>query len=177
MAATDNERQTRRAGSLGAVSLRLVVALGASTGLTAAVALPMAYQAQQAREQDAISRQGPAQPGVEVLGTTTVPDTAVDHDGLFWAPAEGRQDRAELHRSTLSGEVRIVLDLPDVERVDFRLDDGGVLTVTSAPWWFPEQGTLDTATLADGEHVVLATIEFDDGRNELRRAEFTVSTG
>lgn len=174
--ADDTTRRNRRANSLGAVSLRLVVALGASTGLTAAVALPMAYQAHQSRVD---AERESARTAVEVLGRTTVPEdqSVVPADGLYWVGVELGTDPSPLHESTVPGDVRLIVDLPELTRVDLRVGDGPVITLESPPWQVPAEDADPSGVLEAGEQVAVATLSFADGRDELRRAEFRVEDG
>ena len=64
---------TRTSGSIGARAARVVLAASASSVLTAVVALPMAYQAHEARQASSVV---PTTEAPSVLGTTTVPSSA-----------------------------------------------------------------------------------------------------
>ncbi len=171
MNASDTGRTGRRRSAGGALSSRVLLALGASAGLTAAVALPMAYQAHEARSET----DQPSSPRVEVLGTSTVPEAAgiALREGLYWVSADGSAERVPLHGSTLSGRVQLVVDLTEVERVDFRLNDDAVVTDEEPPFQLDDE-PIDTAALGPGPHDLVATVRFDDGRNELRQATFGV---
>jgi hypothetical protein len=80
-----------------------------STGLTAAVALPMAYQAHLAREPGAGGRRPPA----EVLGTTTVPGrTGRARRGAVLGRGDGSDEPDRpCTEQTLSGEFWLALEL------------------------------------------------------------------
>ncbi len=124
----------RRRGATGALSMRVVLALGASIGLTASVALPMAYQAREARREQAASV---VPPTAEVLGTTTVTTDVVPAqltEGVTWASIETPDSSRPLHGATVSGPGWIRIELDGVVRVDFRIGDGPVVTDTEAPW-------------------------------------------
>lgn len=159
------------------LSLRFLLAFSASTVLTGAVAVPMAVQAHIARED-----QGSSELEVPmVLGTTTVPQadpSDLPPDGLF-VRLPGSDERALLDGAELSGQFELNLELPDVVRVDFVLDDGDVITDRAEPWApFPGEGD-DTEPsppepISAGEHILTAAVTFTDGRIELRRANFTV---
>lgn len=171
MSSRDPGRSGRQRSTGGALSSRVLLALGASAGLTAAVALPLAYQAHEARtEADRV----PA-PRVEVLGTSTVPEVPAGtlREGLYWVDADGSVEPVPLHGSTISGQVHLVVDLPSVERVDLRLNDAAVVTDDDAPFRLGDE-PIDSEALGPGPHDLVATIQFDDGRNELRQATFGV---
>jgi hypothetical protein len=154
------------------LSLRFLLAFSASTVLTAAVAVPMAFQAHLARENDRAVRDRIPM----VLGTTTVPgrpDSAIPSDGLL-AASEPDGPRVSLDGAEVSGDVHLFLELPGVERVDFVIDDGPVVTDRSAPWQ-PVDDDSDTGLRVEpGERTLTATVTFTDGRVEARRAIFTV---
>jgi len=171
MTARDTSRSGRHRPTGGALPSRVLLALGASAGLTAAVALPMAYQAHEARAE--AERLPPAQ--VEVLGATTVPEPsgAALRQGLYWMAADGSAEPVPLHGSTLSGRVHLVVELPGIERVDLRLNDDAVVTDTDAPFRLDDE-PIDIDTLGPGLHDLVATVQFEDGRNELRQATFGV---
>ena len=157
------------------LSLRFLLAFSASTVLTAAVAVPMAFQAHLAREDQRAAFVD--RPRVAVLGTNTVPDdehAAVSSDGLVHVSSEGGA-AAPLQGAELSGSFDLLLQLDDVARVDFALDDRPVLTDLEAPWTPGEGG--DPPTLEAGPHTLTATVQFTDGHVELRRATFTVVDG
>lgn len=171
MTSRERVRSNRHRSAGGALSSRVLLALGASAGLTAAVALPMAYQAHEARaEAERVSTAA-----AEVLGTTTVPGSpdGTLREGLYWVDADGSAEPVPLHGSTLSGRVHLVVVLSEVERVDLRLNDDAVVTDTDAPFQLDDH-PIDTATLGPGPHDLVATVQFDDGRNELRQATFGV---
>lgn len=157
------------------LSLRFLLAFSASTVLTAAVAVPMAYQAHLAREEQ-------DRPQIErrpsVLGTTTVPGPAdvSPADGLFVRDAATGESRP-LGGAELTGAFELFLELPGVARVDFVLDDGPVITDRAVPWqpFAPESGP--PQQIAEGEHVLRATVTFDNGRVEARWATFDVVAG
>jgi hypothetical protein len=147
---------------------RLLLALAASGLLTAAVALPMAYQAQQARERDAqVSDTRKA----EVLGITTIKAPEAVLDTLFWR-GEPIGGDSLLHAATTPTQVLITLKDAEVVRVDFRLDDGPVQTDDASPF---ELDDGDVVSLAPGDHSLLATVTYADGRTSLHQAIFTTS--
>ena len=167
----------RRRGVTGALSMRVVLALGASIGSTASVALPMAYQAREARREQAAAA---ATAGVEVLGTTTVTTDGVPAqrtEGVTWASIETPDSSRPLHGATVSGPGWIRIELDGVVRVDFRIGDGPVVTDTEAPWELPSSGPIDPATLAEDDTRVVATVSYSDRRSEVRQADFEVSPG
>jgi len=147
---------------------RLLLALAASGLLTAAVALPMAYQAQQARERDA--QVGDVRPA-EVLGVTTIKAPEAVLDSLVWR-SEPSGSAALLHAATTPTEVRISLRDSQVVRADFRLDDGPVQTDDINPF---ELDDGDSVSLEPGDHSVLATVTYADGRTSLHQAIFTAT--
>ena len=156
------------------LSLRFLLAFSASTVLTAAVAVPMAFQAHLAREDQRASFV--ERPPIAVLGTTTVPDdvhAAVSSAGLVHTGAEG--DPAPLEGAELTGSFDLQLQLDDVARVDFALDDRPVLTDLESPW-LAQEGS-EPSVLAAGPHTLVATVTFTDAHVELRRAAFTVVAG
>lgn len=163
-------RRTR--GSLGAISLRVVLALGASTGLTAAVALPMAYQAYDARREAQVVV--PAAESPQVLGTVVEPAGQVGADGVEWRPEGTSESPVPLHTSTISGPGRIVFGIDGTDRVDLRVDDGAVLSLTEPPFEVAVGTEAPAVPLAAGAHTLTATISSEDGTVALRQADFTV---
>jgi hypothetical protein len=152
------------------LSLRHLLALCASTVLTAAVAIPMAFQAHLAREEQPVPRirQPP-----QVLGATTVPPepaVRIPDDGLVAPGVDGTP--MQLRGATVSPGQAIAVDLPDVQRVDFVLNGGTVVSTREAPW---ELLAGDYGDLPAGEHTVTAVVTFSDGRVEARRADFSVA--
>ena len=159
-------------GALGSVSLRVVLALAASTGLTAAVALPMAYQAHAAQDERA-TRQPPA----AVLGVTTVPGApTVSSDGLHWSVDQPELPAELLEGAVLSEPVRVFVAVPQLIRVDIRLGDEPTRSDFDAPFELRDGEPIDVPALDAGPHTVTATLTYDDGRTELRQATFTVAT-
>ena len=158
------------------LSLRFLLAFSASTVLTAAVAVPMAFQAHLAREEERVA--SVERPPVAVLGTTVVPDShdhpAVSAEGLVHTGADGEQ--RPLDGAVLSGSFDLLVEVAGLERVDFVLDDQPVVTDHEAPWQPTADGE-DAPTLAEGEHTLTATLRFADGNVELRRATFRVEAG
>lgn len=153
----------------GAASQRLLLALAASTILTAVVTLPMAYRAHEGR-QDADADRSAAR--TEVLGTT-VERRPVDGRGLYWASAEGSRTAA-LHRATVQGSVRLSARADDVVRADFRLDDGVVQTDREAPWEYAKGEPVALGTPgAETSHSLTVVLTHRDGRSTLRQALFT----
>ncbi len=172
------KQATKRAmhlGALGSVSLRVVLALAASTGLTAAVALPMAYQAHAA--QDEQDRRTP--PAAVVAGTSIVPEApdAVSSDGLHWTTGAPELPAAELAGATLAEPVRIFVAVPQLIRVDIRLGEEPTRSDFEEPFELRDGQALDAGALEPGEHTVTATLTFDDGRTALRQATFSVPPG
>jgi len=157
------------------LSLRFLLAFSASTVLTAAVAVPMAFQAHLARE-DQRAALVVERPPIAVLGTTTVPDEGdvLPSDGLVHAPLGGGEPQA-LDGAELTGRFDLRLQLDGVSRVDFALDDQPVVTDLEAPWHAGESP--EPPTLEAGTHTLTATVTFTDGHVELRRATFTVLPG
>lgn len=161
-------------GALGSVSLRVVLALAASTGLTAAVALPMAYQAHAAQDE----RAGRPQPAA-VLGTSTVAGdpTPVASDGLHWTTGPPELPAADLAGAVIVQPVRIFVAVPQVVRVDIRLGDEPTRSDFEEPFELRDGESLDVGALEPGEHTVTATLTYDDGRTDLRQATFSVPAG
>jgi hypothetical protein len=152
------------------LSLRFLVAFSASTVLTAAVAVPMAFQAHLARDQEpAAADRTPI-----VMGTTTVPTTP-DAPGAGLVALVGDGERSALHGAELSGEFGLALELDGVSRVDFVLDDGPVVTDRDEPWTPVDGDPATPVELEAGAHELTATITFDDGRVDVRSATFTVA--
>lgn len=167
-------RSTKRAmhlGALGSVSLRVVLALAASTGLTAAVALPMAYQAHAARDE-----REARQPPTAVLGTSTVPTgpEVTPSDGLYWRKDAPIMPAAEVEGAVIDGPARIFVDAPELVRVDIRLGDEPTRTDFEAPFELRDDAALDVAALDAGVHTVTATLTYGDGSSDLRQATFSV---
>jgi hypothetical protein len=160
----------RRRGQLGAASQRLVLALAASALLTAAVSLPMAYQAREARQQEELERRTASERPVEVLGTTTVKQPDSVTDSLYWQL--GEESPQLLHLATVAGAPRIFLQVTEAVRADFRLDDGTVETDTTEPF---ELGDGPPVGLAPGQHSVTVTVTYADGRSRLHQAFFTAA--
>jgi hypothetical protein len=169
-------RASRRRDEGGAASQRQVLALAASALLTAAVALPMAYQAHEARTAD----EPEPRPAPEVLGTSTIPteEPAVLSDGLYWSTPPDL-DPMVLHGATVTPAPRLFVDVDDVVRADFRLDEGAVETDTEAPFELADGQPVDLGTDgAEGdERSLTVTITFEGGRSEVRQAFFTVAAG
>lgn len=138
--------------------------------LTAAVSLPMAYQAHQAREQDDLRSERRPAP-VQVLGTSTVRGSETVTDTLYVQVANS--DAATLHGAQVRGAPRIFLQAPGVVRADFRLDDGAVQTDTTDPF---ELDGGAPVTLPAGQHSVTVTVTFDDGHSQLHQAFFVATT-
>lgn len=159
-------RATRRRGQRGAASQRLLLALGASALLTAAVSLPMAYQAYEARQQDEPGQA--TQPDPEVLGTTTVRPSAARSDTIYWQLEPSGPEL--LHESDVPDGPRIFLDLDDVVRADFRLDDGPVMTDTTEPFELDDGAPVQ---LDPGPHSVTVTVTDAEGVSTLHQAFFT----
>ena len=158
-------------GALGSVSLRVVLALAASTGLTAAVALPMAYQAHAAQDE----RDRRPTP-VAVMGTSTVagdPDVVLS-DGLHWTTGEPELPAADLSGAVIDQPARVFVAVPELVRVDIRLGDEPTRSDFDEPFELRDGIPLDVAELEPGEHTVTATLTDDDGRTALRQATFTV---
>ena len=160
-------RASRRREQAGAASQRLVLALAASALLTAAVSLPMAYQAHEARQQKDLDSRDDR---VQVLGTTTVKEPATRTDTLYWQapPAEAEL----LHSAQVDASPRIFLEADGVVRADFRLDDGPVETDTTAPFELLDGAPVE---LSPGDHSVTVTVTDVDGRSELHQAFFTAA--
>ena len=158
-------------GALGSVSLRVVLALAASTGLTAAVALPMAYQAHAAQD-ERVGRQ----PTVAVLGTSTVPGdpSVVLSDGLHWSTGAPELPADDLEGAVIDEPARIFVAVPELTRVDIRLGEEPTRSDFEEPFELRDGEPLDVAALEPGDHTVTATLTYDDGRTDLRQATFTV---
>ncbi len=159
-------RTTRRRGQRGAASQRLLLALGASALLTAAVSLPMAYQAYEARQQDDPGQS--TQPDPEVLGTTTVRPSAARSDALYWQLEPSAPQ--ELHLAEVPSGPRIFVQLDDAVRADFRLDDGPVVTDTTEPFELDDGAPVP---LDPGPHSVTVTVTDAEGVSTLHQAFFT----
>jgi len=164
----DTARTMRRTGQRGQARQRLLLALAASALLTAAVALPMAYQAQQARERD--SQVGQVRQA-EVLGVTTVKAPEAVIDSLVWRSGPADTD-ALLHAATTPIAVLVSLRDTQVVRADFRLDDGPVQTDDTSPFELDDGRAV---VLEPGDHSVLATVTYADGRTLLHQAIFTAA--
>jgi hypothetical protein len=160
-------RITRREDERGAASQRLLLALAASAVLTAAVSLPMAYQAHEARTTAATRAENDPQ-GVEVMGTTTVRPPEAITDAIVWQLVDTEPQL--LHLAQVPGEPRIFLDGVDAVRADFRLDDGPVQSDTTEPFELDDGAPVE---LVPGAHSVTVTVTFDDGRSSLHQAFFT----
>jgi hypothetical protein len=169
-------RASRRRDEGGAASQRQVLALAASALLTAAVALPMAYQAHEARTED---EREPTRPP-EVLGTSTIPGEVppVVTDGLYWSTPPAL-DPMVLHGATVTPAPRLFVDVDGIVRADFRLDDGQVQTDTDAPFELDDGRPVALGTEGAGpsDHSLTVTITFEGGRSEVRQASFSVAAG
>jgi hypothetical protein len=161
-------KATRRRDERGAASQRLVLALAASALLTAAVSLPMAYQAHEARQSDEAEQQRVAEPPAEVLGSTTIKQPEAVTDDIYWQLASA--DPELLHQASVQGTPRVFLQADDVVRADFRLDDGPVETDTTEPFELSDGAPV---RFAGGQHSVTATVTYADGRSQLHQAFFT----
>lgn len=154
------------------LSLRFLLAFSASTVLTAAVAVPMAFQAHLAREE----RDAPTLDRPSVLGTTTVSvPESISSDGLV--VRMGDEGPFSLDGAELSGQFDLLVELPGVVRVDWALDDEPVQTDLDEPWRLDDPASGTARPITAGDHLVTATITFEDGRVELRQAAFVVIAG
>lgn len=156
----------RRENQRGAASQRLLLALGASALLTAAVSLPMAYQAHEARAADEARRDEAN--AVEVLGTTTIRPPDAVTDTLYWR--DGAGEARLLHLAQVPAAPRIVLRTPNVVRADFRLNDGPVETDRTEPFELRDGAAVP---LEPGDHSVTVTVTDANGRSSLHQAFFT----
>ncbi len=155
--------RTRGTGAQrGAASQRLVLALAASALLTIAVSLPMAYQAHEARQQDGATGQQ-----VEVLGTSTVPESVPRTDALYWQLGDAAPQL--LDQAEVPASAKLVLEDDDVVRADFALDDGAVETVRDSPYEIHGESSPELTT---GEHTLTVTVSYADGDVALHRASF-----
>lgn len=164
-----NGRKVR--GQRGAASQRWLLALGASALLTIAVSVPMAYQAREARQHD----DGPPVHRVEVLGTSTVKDPEPRTDALYFDDSSG--EPLLLDGSSLAETSRLLLLDDEAVRADFRLDDGPVVTVRSAPYELDgaDLGSGESSGLASGEHTLTVTVTYADGHVALHQVTFDVT--
>lgn len=158
----------RTASQRGAASQRTLLALAASALLTAAVSLPMAYQAREARTQDRVDPRGT--PAAEVLGSSTLRPGSADGSTLF--VRIGDDEPALLDGATVPDGLQILLDLPGTVRADFRVDDGPVITDEIAPFEFDDGQPIE---LGPGTHSVTATATDGSGTTTLHQAFFTVT--
>jgi hypothetical protein len=163
-------KATRRRDERGAASQRLLLALAASALLTAAVSLPMAYQAHEARQPDGSEQPRVAEPPAEVMGTTTIKQPEAVTDDLYWQLASSTP--ALLHQASVQGAPRVFLRADEVVRADFRLDDGPVETDTTEPFELSDGAPVQ---LGGGQHSVTATVTYADGRSQLHQAFFTAT--
>lgn len=158
------------------LSLRFLIAFSTATVLTAAVVVPMAFQAHLAREEQ---RREPSEAEMPVvLGATTVPadlGSQVHGDGLFAVGPDG--GRVPLDDAVVDGSVQLLLDLPGAVRADFVLDDRPVVTDREHPLHALPSDARGPVELAPGPHLLTATVTFADGHLELVGAEFTVAEG
>jgi hypothetical protein len=145
-----------------------LLALAASALLTAAVALPMAYQARESRTRDQVDP--PGSPAAEVLGSSTLRPGAADSSTLFARTGEGGP--VLLHEATVPDGMQILLDLPVTVRADFRLNDGPVVTDSVAPFELDDGQLIE---LGPGAHAVTATATDASGTTTLHQAFFTVA--
>jgi hypothetical protein len=159
----------RTSSQRGAASQRTLLALAASALLTAAVSLPMAYQAREARTQDRVDNP-PGTPAAEVLGSSTVRPGSADSSTLF--VRIGDDEPVLLDGATVPDGLQILLDLPGTVRADFRVDDGPVLTDEVAPF---ELDDGQPTELGPGSHSVTATATDASGTTTLHQAFFTVA--
>lgn len=146
----------------------MLLALAASALLTAAVSLPMAYQAREARNRD--QNEPPRTPAAEVLGSSTVRPSVADSGALVWWTDDG--DAQPLNEATVPTVVRIALELPDTVRADFRLDNGPVVTDAAAPFELDDGRPVE---LAPGPRSVTVTATDASGTTTLHQAFFTVA--
>ncbi len=159
--------QRRGRGRRGAASQRLVLALAASALLTIAVSFPMAYQANEARQRAGT----PNGPPAEVLGTSTVPESAPRTDALFWQQGEGTPQ--PLDKAEVPGSAQLLLVDEGVVRADFRLDDGAVETIRDAPYEISDEAA---GGLAPGEHTLTVTVSYADDTVSLHRVSFVTAS-
>ena len=136
----------------------------------------MAYQAHEARTREEPTRA----PAPEVMGTSTVPGDApaARRDGLYWS-APPSLEPVVLHDATVVPAPRLFLDVADVVRADFRLDDGAVESDTEAPFEVADGRPVELGTGGTGPkaHSLTVTITFEGGRSEVRQAFFSVADG
>lgn len=151
--------------------LALVVALVA----TAAVTVPLAYQAHAARASNRPVRDGVSSvpstiaprrgPPTEVLPTTTINTTPQ----LRWARSTPDHGPAAVDGATLSDLVVLWVDADDALRVEFWIDPGPAirppeLIDDTAPFTLWNDGgassqTFDTRRLANGPHAIEIRVE------------------
>ena len=190
-----------RRAQRGAASPRVLLALAASTVVTAAVAGPMAYQAHEARQASDASTPITARPSTTTTTTevpastrppSVLPETK-DRDGsisLVWARSWAARANTPVADATVSGTVFIYLhdsgtsgltaarfwvDDPEGAGPPLHVDPTAPFTVVPGPTE-DRPGGLDTATLANGKHSVLVELVFDT--TTIRRvATFAVANG
>ncbi len=159
----------------GATNQRLILALAASALLTAGIALPMAYQASEARRAN-LAR---VDERVEVLGTTTV---RPDEEGAVMAgelvfSEPGSVVAEPLDGAVLRGPVVISLRSAQIARADFRLDGGPFEIDVEEPWQLRDGAPIDTPELVAGPHSITVTVTTADGRSDVRQAFFDTNNG
>lgn len=165
---------------------RRLLALGVSLVATLGVAVPLAYQAHEARTVDvrpAPSRTRPSDPPAAVLPTTTI-NTVPE---LRWASATGTVEGAPLDGATVRDEIWVTLDIPDAVRVEFWIDPGRRLDAPAgvddrAPFTLSTAGsrtpgTYDTHRLDDGDHRIEVLVVSKDGVQLRLVSRFRVANG
>ncbi len=191
-----------RRAQRGAATPRVLLALVASTVVTAAVAGPMAYQAREARQAADASTPVTVRTTSTTTTTTEAPGSAppsavlpatTERDGsiaLVWARSWETRADTPVADATVSGRVfiylrdsgasgltsaRFWLDDPEGASAPLHEDQQAPFTVVAGPSQ-DRPGALDTATLADGRHSVLVELVFDT--TTVRRvATFSVDNG
>lgn len=162
------DRAKRQMSERGMATQRVLLAFAASTVLTMAVTLPMAYQAREARRQ-----QNELLPATqtEVMGTSVSRDPVVVTDDLYWQLRSDAPPQP-LNQATLTAAPRISLRDDDVVRADFRLDDGPVLSDRTSPF---ELNDGQPIQLQPGRRSLTVTVTYSDGESVLHSASFTVT--
>lgn len=178
-----------------ALTFRVVVALVASTGVTASVSGPLAYQASKAREQPPVAAAPttttsppPTLPGETTTSTTTTTTstttttaavtttTVLSSTGLFASNSRDHADRLPLDGLGLIRVMWVFFDGPGTTSVRYWVDDptgsGPPDQVATSPFDLAPEG-YNAAPLGAGTHTLLAEVTTVNGRFR-RLATFTV---
>lgn len=162
---------------------RRLLALGVSFVATAAVTVPLAYQAHESRSVATPTTVARPQPPPSVLPTTTINTVPA----LRWARSAGGSQPEPLDGATLDDVVVVSVDAEDAVRVEFWIDPG---TTSTPPDWVDDRppftlsveasatvGTYDTHRLSNGDHSIEVLVVRSDGDKVRMVSRFRVANG